>query len=223
MDYILKRSNRKTIGLHITKDAQLEVRAPKQASAAYIERFIRENRKWVEEHQHKMQTVKDTRESFQLNYGHHLLLCGKEYEIVGRDEHFAGFDNCFYMPKNLPLCEIRTVVIRTYKAMAKKILTEKLHHFAEKVGVTPKGLRITSAKTRWGSCSGRNSISFSWFLVMAPHEVIDYVVIHELCHIVHHNHSANFWSLVSKHVPDYAQRKKQLKKLQERLSNENWD
>ena len=82
---------------------------------------------------------------------------------------------------------------------------------------------INSAKTRWGSCSGKNSINFSWRLIMADDYMIDYVVVHELMHIKVHNHSDRFWMHVAAVMPDYKERRLQLKEFQKRVANEDWD
>lgn len=89
---------------------------------------------------------------------------------------------------------------------AKAYLPGRVAHYAPLVGVTPTALHITSARTRFGSCSGKNSISFSLYLMQYPPEAIDYVVVHELCHIRHHDHSAAFYALVASVLPDYRQR-----------------
>jgi hypothetical protein len=88
--------------------------------------------------------------------------------------------------------------------------------YANKIG-------ITAAKTRWGSCSGRNNINFSWRLMMAEPEVIDYVIVHELAHIKEKNHGKQFWRLVEKYEPDYRERKNKLKQLADRLIADCWE
>lgn len=94
---------------------------------------------------------------------------------------------------------------------AKIQLPEKVRRYAEVMGVSPTGIRITSARTRFGSCSAKNSLSFSWRLMQYPDEAIDYVVVHELAHIRHHDHSRAFYAFVSEIMPDYRQRAKLLK------------
>lgn len=98
-----------------------------------------------------------------------------------------------------------------YRKQAGKIIGERIFFFAEKYQIQVAKIRITSARTRWGSCSSRGTLSFSWRLVMTPLDIIDYVVIHELAHTVHHNHSKRFWSLVGKWMSDYKERRKQLR------------
>lgn len=97
------------------------------------------------------------------------------------------------------------------RALAWKVLPAKAAYYAGQMGVTPSALHITSARTRFGSCSGKNSISFSWRLMQYPEAAIDYVVVHELAHIRHHNHSAAFYSFVEKILPDYRERARLLR------------
>lgn len=101
--------------------------------------------------------------------------------------------------------------VKHYRRMAQELLPVRLEYWSEIIGVQPAALHITSARTRFGSCSAKNSISFSWRLMQYSPETIDYVVVHELCHILHHDHSAAFWAEVSRYLPDYKERQKQLK------------
>ena len=94
---------------------------------------------------------------------------------------------------------------------AKEELPPKVRYYADLMGLYPTGLKITSAKTRFGSCSGKNSICFSWRLMDYPEPAIDYVVVHELAHIAHHDHSPQFWALVERYLPDYRQRRAMLR------------
>jgi predicted metal-dependent hydrolase len=101
--------------------------------------------------------------------------------------------------------------ISRLRTNAKNVLPERVRYFSTLTGLVPVSIKITSAKTRFGSCSGKNGICFSYLLMRYPPQAVDYVVLHELCHIKHHNHSKNFWSLVEKYMPDYKERKKLLK------------
>ena len=97
------------------------------------------------------------------------------------------------------------------KAIAKRIIPEKVEKYSKIMGIIPEHVSINSAKTRFGSCSGKNRLNFSCRLMSYPECAIDYVVVHELAHIKHHNHSKEFWALVEKYMPDYKERKKLLK------------
>lgn len=93
---------------------------------------------------------------------------------------------------------------------AKQELPEKVAHYAAIMGVKPAGMTITGARTRYGSCSGKNRLSFTWRLMRCPDEAIDSVVVHELAHIIHKNHGPQFYALVLSVLPDYYERKKKL-------------
>lgn len=107
-----------------------------------------------------------------------------------------------------PLTEQETAALRQ---RAKELLPDRVAHYAAIMGVTPTSVKITSARTRFGSCSGKNGICFSLYLMQYPEEAIDYVVVHELAHIRHHDHSLAFYAEVAKVLPDYKERMKLLK------------
>lgn len=95
---------------------------------------------------------------------------------------------------------------------ARKVLTGKTEYYAQLLGVEYKKIRIGNQKTRWGSCSSRGTISYNWHLVLMPERILDYVVVHELCHVIEMNHSPRFWSKVETILPDYKERRTWLKK-----------
>jgi len=100
--------------------------------------------------------------------------------------------------------------IDALKAAAQSILPQKAAFWSEKMGVTPTGIKITTARKRYGSCSGKNSLCFSCFLMQYPEAAIDLVVVHELCHIKVRNHGPDFYALLAQYLPDYKERKKLL-------------
>ncbi len=101
--------------------------------------------------------------------------------------------------------------IRGFVSRAKEIIPQKVEYYSKLMGLEPTGVKITRAKKRFGSCNAKNSLCFSCFLINYPDEAIDYVVVHELAHIRHHNHSRDFYKLVEKYLPDYKKREKMLK------------
>ena len=107
--------------------------------------------------------------------------------------------------------EPTTSEIDDLKRKAKELLPRKVAYFSSVMGVEPKGVKITSAKKRLGSCSSKNGICFSYRVMMYPEDIIDYVVIHELAHIKEHNHSKRFYDIVRKYCPDYKDREGRIK------------
>ena len=113
------------------------------------------------------------------------------------------------------LAHQRTLAEAQARALAERAVREippKVRHYSAIMGLRPTGIRITAARTRFGSCSGKNSLCFSWRLMEYPEEAVDYVVVHELAHIVHKNHGPDFWALVGQYMPDYKRRRALLKK-----------
>lgn len=222
-DYTLTRSDRKTIAIYI-RDGAVEVRAPMNSPKRDIDRFVASKEKWIAEKLAMATERLAQRESFTLDYGDSVTYRGKQYPIAARGGNRVGFDDeRFYMPLDLPPEEIKAACVQVYRLLAKRDLTAKALEFAKHMGVMPSAVKINGATTRWGSCSAQKSLNFSWRLMMADDDVIDYVVVHELAHITEMNHSVRFWALVEGVLPEYQVRKAKLKALQQRLSTEDWD
>ena len=222
--YRLIRSNRKTIGLYITKDAAVEVRAPLKAPKEEIDRFVASKDEWIERHLSNKKRALKAKAAFEIDYGSILPLQGKNYPIVMKPGVRSSFHGeCFFLPPGLSPEEIKRAILRLYRMIAKDLLTKKTSEWAVRLNVLPASVKVNDAKTHWGSCSSQNRINFSWRLIMADDDVIDYVVVHELAHIKEHNHSNRLWSIVAAALPDYLLRKKKLKAFQARLAREDWD
>jgi len=221
-EYTIIRSKRKTLALYI-KDGRLEVRAPHKLSKSQIERFVSSKEGWITSKLTQSTERIEKKEAFELNYGDKILYLGKECPIVAKDGKYYGFDSeIFYMPNGMNPNEIKNTCIKIYRDLAKSNIRRWTEKFSETMGVAPASIKITSAKTRWGSCSSKGNINFSWRLIMADRKAVEYVIVHELCHIKMMNHSKDFWKLVEGVLPDYREREAILKKLQKRLATENW-
>ena len=148
----------------------------------------------------------------------------RQCPIVARDGNMVGYDkDCFYMPPDMSDKEVKSACVQIYKMLASRFLLKDTWIYAEMMKVFPIAIKITDSKARWGSCSWKGSINYSWRLMMAEDSVIDYVVVHELAHIIQLNHSPKFWAIVEGVLPDYRNQKLKLKDLSKRLAAENWD
>ncbi|MBR5294997.1 MAG: M48 family metallopeptidase [Clostridia bacterium] len=103
--------------------------------------------------------------------------------------------------------------VEEMRSFAKSYILPRVDIISKETGLAYEGVKITSARTRFGSCSGKNRICSSLFLSLADEDAIDYVILHELCHSVEHNHSKRFYNLVEKHMPDWKEREKRIKKI----------
>lgn len=168
MNYTVKRSNRKTVGLEITSDCEIIVRAPKRMGDREIAEFVNKYRSWIDK---------------------------KLPEAKKRAEKIRNIDN---NEENL-------------RRAARETIPALVERYSKIMELRPTSIKITSAKKRFGSCSSKNGLCFSWRLMAYPTEAIEYVVVHELAHIKHHNHSPAFYALIEKYMPDYKERQKSLK------------
>ena len=222
MNYTLIRSKRKTCAICIQNGAVL-VRAPLCMPKSEIDRFIDAKAGWIKAKIAEASVREKAQAAFSLSYGDRVPYCGKEYPIVARQGIRAGFSgDCLFMPPDLSVGQIKSACVMIYRMCGKAVLTKKALAFAKLMGVTPAAVKINGAKTRWGSCSGKKNLNFSWRLMMADDRVIDYVVVHELAHIKEMNHSAAFWAVVAQTLPNYKECKKALGDLQKRLAAQDW-
>lgn len=224
MNYNIIRSKRKTAAIHILPTGIVEVRAPLKMPKNDIDRFVAAKEIWIQKKLLLALERLNSKAAFQLDYGDCVLVRGKEHPIVSKPGNRIGFDQTqFYLMPGLNSLQIKDACVHIYKLIAKQVLTAKTLEYAKNMGVMPSNVKINSAKTRWGSCSGKKSINYSWRLIMAEDDVIDYVVVHELAHIKEMNHSARFWAIVQGVLPDYKNRLLLLKALQKRLGAEDWE
>lgn len=154
--------------------------------------------------------------------GQHLTLLmveseKKATEILRDDTRFVVFVNHSLTPEDRKK-DISRVMEKWYKIRAREIIMALANDIKKKLGLNFNSMRIKEQKTRWGSCSNKGNLNFNWKIIMAPPEIIEYIVAHEVCHLVHMNHSNQFWSLVERLIPDYKDRRTWLRKNGMRLS-----
>jgi predicted metal-dependent hydrolase len=208
----LIRSKRKTLALIVQPDGSLVVRAPLRASESSIRAFIEQHAEWVQKKQAEALAVQPPPPK-QYVPGELFLYLGVVHplEIVKGQKKPLLLDGSFKLAQSAQR-NARQVFERWYRAQARQILTERVELYARQYGFQYTKIGITSARTRWGSCSATGALNFSWRLILAPPEAVDYVVVHELAHTVLHNHSKRFWKKVETILPDYKERRKWLRK-----------
>lgn len=195
------RSNRKTISVCISPLGKITVRAPKRCDTGRIFAFLQEKEGWI-----LRQKAKTAGAGMRLPtenlHGYTFLLLGKQRQIFLDDGKTVRFDeqtDTIYLPKS----NAQTKLIQWLKTNAKRIFTQQTQRIARLMDCEYRSVSVTSAKTRWGSCSGNNALHYSFRLLYASKEVIEYVIIHELAHTRHKNHSKLFWQEVEKYCPQW--------------------
>lgn len=199
------RSRRRTLALQVTPDASLIVRAPFRASEEYIRRLVKRKMPWIIKRQRM------AREAF-LSRPRHAFLEGETFLFQGEPRRLClapeGSPPLTYSEGRFLLAKphvpsARQIFEKWYRSQALSIIKERIRPYAARAGLAYSKIAVTGARRRWGSCSSKGNLNFSWRLVMAPPEIMDYVIVHELAHIAVPNHSARFWQKVGTLFPDH--------------------
>lgn len=221
IDFNIVYKKRKTLGIYIDVYGNIELRVPKHTQDQQIIAMIEGKWQWIVKKQEEMR--QRTKGFKQKTYedAEEFLFLGKSYPIkVVVDESCQGVSITLREEEESyleiivaehDLEVIRKALTKFYKQQCKKIVESRVRTYQTHFKKKPKSIKISSNKKHWGSCSSLRDITFNWRLAMAPIKVIDYVVVHEMCHMVHMNHDRSFWRLVGKHIPDYEVQQEWLK------------
>ncbi|BCB03910.1 M48 family metallopeptidase [Bacillus sp. KH172YL63] len=217
LHFTISYKNRTSIGIYLDSYGQVEVKAPKGADEGALLRFLEEHWETI---LHKSKEKKERLngpEQKTYDHGETFLYLGQSFPINITQDSNAGQDsvtfteNALYIVvKEFEDARIQQALKRFYYKKCKALVEESISihqaHFKKK----PRSIKISDSRTTWGTCDGRRQLTFNWKLAMAPQEVIDYVVVHEMCHMVHLNHDRSFWRLVGKIMPDYKEKEQWL-------------
>jgi predicted metal-dependent hydrolase len=197
------RSRRRSVALVITAAGELEVRAPFSVSQHYIEKLVMQKHNWVEKKIAEARQRLTQKVPINFIDGEKILYLGNEYSLkISAARDIILLNNELHFPeKHLP--QAKAYLIYWYQKTALDIIGSRVKYFAEREGLSYHSIKITKATRRWGSCSHKAGLCFSWRLIMAPLEVVDSVVVHELAHLLQKNHSKKFWAEVEKIMPNY--------------------
>jgi len=219
--HIRYQKNRKTLQIKIISSTHLEVTAPNRFPKTNIEDIIYKKSSWIMKQLLHRAAINENPINKSIRHGAPLLYQGKSYNLVFTTTesnactiHLQDNQMIISMPRISPeqiTSYVESFLKLWYREMASNILTDRTALWATKINVKPQRITIKEQKTRWGSCSSKGNINYNWRIVMAPPEVIDYLVIHELCHLRVPNHSALFWQEVYTFSPKFKQHRTWLK------------
>ena len=214
--YTLKRSSkRRSIGLRID-DRGLTVSLPLRASEKWLHSVLHEKADWVVEKLGSWQSKKTSAPEW-LN-GEKIAFRGESFTLRIIPSLFAsppqlrGEQLHIHVVDMTDEIKIEKVVTQWYRREAERVFAECVAHYAPLMQVAPKQIKLSSARTQWGSCTSRGVVRLNWQLVKMPLHLIDYVVVHELAHLREMNHSAAFWRVVESACPDYAHCRAELRR-----------
>ena len=207
------RSRRRTFSVEIERDGRLVVRAPQRASMEKVRQVVEEKRVWILRKQEMMRRRCAEARPKRFVEGESFLYLGEAYPLSldGRDGMPIAFDGSRFVLSDEYVANARNIFAAWYRERAREHIKERVERCSLAAGIGCGEVRITSARRRWGSCTVKGNLCFTWRLVMAPPDVIDYVVVHELAHIKHPNHSSMFWTEVASIMPDFERRRRWLR------------
>ena len=208
---IIHSAKRRRIAFRIAPDGVLEVLAPENANEVILKTLIDANRGVIE----KLRLRTPLRPPLSFEEGNMFMLLGKPYPLH-LTHRLRIFDNAFMIPRGSEQ-EMRHAMIQLYRELALHIISKRIVPFQEAAQAFPEKVQISSANTRWGSCSGQKHITFSWKLIQCPLECVDYVIVHELSHLKEMNHSPKFWKHVAQLIPDYRIKRQKLNAFSAKL------
>ncbi|MBC8490291.1 MAG: M48 family metallopeptidase [Bacteroidetes bacterium] len=221
INYTVKYSNRKTLAIIVERDKSILVRAPKDYDENKIEKAVNKKRFWLYQKLNHSQKYSDFRSPREFVSGESFLYLGKRYnlDIVEKEINGIYFSNKFEISKSSQ-SNASDLFIKWYRQKAKELIIPKVEEYAKNLGVKYDRIFIKDLKFRWGSCSPKKNLNFNWRLIKAPINVLNYVIVHELAHLIEPNHNDDFWNIIKIQIPKYIKAKEWLKENGELLE---WD
>lgn len=229
IEYTVRRRNRKTVGILVDPVRGVIISAHPRVEVSQLQMIVLKRAGWIIEKQNQLKNTLSQRIKKKFVEGECFWYLGKEYPLsiktlsIQKDDQFFPMVNFLGNSFQVLLSTatvsekeraslIRSAFLRWYFARAEETILRRINIYKKEVIVNPLTIRIRQQKCCWGSCTGKNALHFNWRLVLSPIAVIDYVVVHELCHLRIKNHSPRFWSLVGSVIPDYQDQKTWLRR-----------
>jgi len=213
---VYRSSRRKTAQIRV-ESGLVSVVAPESTPVERLEEVVQGKRQWILQKLAVHREAQPVRTRSFIS-GEALPYLGRNYRLKVERGPYAPVKLSqgrlhVQLPNGSEAPQIvRNAVVRWYRANALKRLKQKTQRYSEIIGVEPRDVSVREFKSRWGSCTAKGEVHYNWRIVMAPNRMCDYVVVHELCHLVNHDHSARFWQHVERILPDYEECRAWLKK-----------
>lgn len=220
---VLRKPYRRTLTIAILPDQGIKVTAPRLLAEEQIHRFVAQKKEWIIRKLAEFAAETTALAAKRYGPGHMFLFLGQARPLKILDNPLllhpeVDFDGQFLNVTILASGDllgeqqIRDALVTWYQNQARELFPSRIFHFSRLMALDPQKIAVKTQRRSWGSCSyRRQAINLNWQLVMAPLPVIDYVVVHELAHLIHPNHSKKFWQKVAQFIPDYREKKRWLK------------
>ena len=231
LNYEIIRSNKKTLGIIVDNKKNIIVRSQEKTKNENIKEILKKKTNWILNKLKEMDEIKPPPKEKEFMTGEKLPYLGRRYRLeVNPKEEIVKVKVKLYQGKfiiNYPVelkedeekrrNKIREAVIEWYREHAKKKINERVKKYKVKLDVEPNNVVVKKQKKRWGSCSSKGNLNFNWKIIMAPMSIVDYLVVHELTHLIYNNHSREFWNTVESIIPKIKEKKEWLRVNGKRL------
>ncbi len=209
------RSNRTTACIRIQPDGSVEVRGPRLMPDSFVREFVLSKAEWIIQKRQEVAEHQSKKRTHTYQSGDVFLYLGEEYvlsiQVAGRRRVELTGDKLVVYTTSFEPEAVKKQLQSWYRKEAELLIHQRIEHYAQFIPEEIESVSMENRKNRWGSCSSKGELTFNWRLSMAPMDVVDYVVVHEMCHLKHMDHSPNFWKAVGKVLPDYKKRIEWLK------------
>ncbi|MCK7598646.1 M48 family metallopeptidase [Microbulbifer sp. CAU 1566] len=218
---LLRSPRRKRLGLVVTERGA-EVRIPQRCAERHGHQFLRDNIQWVREQLSRAAQRESQVPDHHFSFGAHFPWLGASLELdraaCAADAGIRdGYIQLYSRSRAPDEGQIQAALQKLYQREALALLSDKSRYFAGLLGLEFASVKVRRTRSKWGHCTIRGELQYNWLVCLAPEPVVDYLVIHEVCHLRHHNHGREFWALVASLCPDYKRLRRWLKENGHRL------
>jgi len=213
IEYDLSRSERRTASIYIERDGRISVLAPVQWSDDQVEHVLENKRPWIYRGLAEWEDLNATRVEREFVSGEGFLYLGSSYRLtlVERQAQPLTLKDGWFRLRADMVSQADLAFKEFYRQKGAERIPARVSYFQRKLGVEAKGIRVMELQNRWASCSADGTINFHWKCMMAPLRIMDYIVAHELVHLIHKHHADAFWNTLDKVLPEYRERKEWLR------------
>ena len=206
ISFNIKKSKRKTLSIYIERDGTVTVIAPGNSTDKEIEEVIKKKEYQIYKSLAEWELTNSTKIEREFVNGQSFLYLGRNYrlEIVKEEQKKPLIlKNGYFLLRKKDESKAKKLFIEFYKEKGLQKIVERVERYQKRINVNPKQIRIMELKNRWASCSEKGNLNFHWKCIMAPSDVLSYIVAHELAHLVYKNHTKAFWNEIDKVIPDF--------------------
>lgn len=212
LDIDIKRSSRKTVSIFIERDGSVSARIPKDLNDEQLSEVIKVKEYQIHKNLAQWKQLNETKIEREYVNGQSFLYLGRNYRLKLENENYKGIKlkNGYFLLSKDNKQKAKKYFIEFYKVKLQEKILPLVEQYKNQLGVKPNYVKVMELQHRWASCSEKGNLNFHWKCAMAPIDTLKYIVIHELVHLIHPNHTTAFWNDVDKIVPDYERQVKWL-------------